>query len=104
MLWMGLDVCQAPVTSKVGLMGDDREERNRVFGMPLGADPHARQGVEQQRVLGVPLDWYRTVNREPLQWLLHPVHQYKRWVQHRRLGPYAPDEDEPSNWRTSRAI
>jgi hypothetical protein len=38
-------------------MASDREERNKVFGMPRGVDPYARQGEEPQRVLGVPVDW-----------------------------------------------
>lgn len=35
-------------------MANDREERNKVFGMPRGVDPYARQGEEPQRVLGIP--------------------------------------------------
>ena len=77
-----------PATREMGrLMGSDQEEeRNRVFGMPLGPDPHARQGEEQQRVLGVPVDWFGPVDRDWLQSLIHPVRRYKQWVQHRRAG------------------
>jgi hypothetical protein len=44
-----------PRDEETDLMRSNREERNRVFGMPRGPDPHARQGEEQQRVLGIPL-------------------------------------------------
>ncbi len=36
-------------------MGENREERNRVFGIPIGTGPHDRQGEEQQRVMGFPV-------------------------------------------------
>ena len=43
-------------------MASDREERNKAFGIPKGTDPHARKGNEQQRILGMPADWYGPVN------------------------------------------
>jgi hypothetical protein len=75
-------------------VASDQEERNRVFGMPRGADPRAKQGEERQQVLGVPADWFG-----PLDWgwsrsVAHPIKAYKRWTLRRRLGPYAPDDDE----------
>jgi hypothetical protein len=76
-------------------MTGDREERTRAFGMPQGTDRHARQGEEPQRVLGVPLDWYGPVNRELYRAFTHPVRTFKRWRLRRRLGPYAPPEEEP---------
>jgi hypothetical protein len=76
-------------------VASDREEPNRVFGMPRQAGPHARQGEEQQRVLGAPVDWFGPVDGDWLRSLAHPVRSYKRWLRRRRLGPYAPDEDEP---------
>jgi hypothetical protein len=39
-------------------MASDREERNKVLGVPRGTDPNARTGNEQQRILGMPADWY----------------------------------------------
>jgi hypothetical protein len=81
--------------SEVGPVASDREEPNRVFGMPRQTNPHARQGEEQQRVLGVPADWFGPVDRDWLHSLAHPVRGYKRWLRRRRLGPYALDEDEP---------
>lgn len=75
-------------------MPDDEYEPNRVFGMPRGTDPHARQGGEPQRVIGVPANWFGPVNRDLVQSLTHPIRAYRRWKLHRRLGPYAPDEDE----------
>ena len=76
-------------------MAGDREEPNRVFGMPRQTGPPARQGEEQQRVLGVPGDWFGPVDREWLWSLAHPVRGYRRWLRRRRLGPYAVDEDGP---------
>ena len=76
-------------------MASDREEPNRVFGMPLLTGPHARQDEEQPRVLGVPAGWFGPVDRDWFWSLAHPVRGYKRWLRHRRLGPYAVDEDGP---------
>jgi hypothetical protein len=73
-------------------MASDREERNRVFGMPRGVDPSARQGEEPQRVLGVPVDWYGPVDRDLLRSLRRPVKAYKHWLSRRRQGPFAPEE------------
>jgi len=75
-------------------MRDDNYEPNRVFGMPRGADPHARQGEEPQRVMGIPVDWFGPVDPRIQQSLAHPIRAYRRWKLHRRLGPFAPDEDE----------
>jgi len=75
-------------------MRDDEYEPNRVFGIPIGADPHARQGEEPQRVLGMPMTWFRYVGRDRTRSLTHPVRAYRRWRLRRRLGPYAPDDDE----------
>jgi hypothetical protein len=74
------------------------EEHKRVFGIDLrDMGPKARHGEEQQRVLGFPADWYGPVDRAQLQSLRHPVKAYKRWRLIRRLGPYAPDEDDPKS-------
>jgi hypothetical protein len=77
-----------------GPVASDREEPNRVFGMPRQTGPHARHGEEEQRVLGVPADWFGPVDHDWLRSLAHPVRSYKRWLRRRRLGPYALDEDE----------
>ena len=76
-------------------MANDREERNKVFGMPRGVDPYARQGEEPQRVLGVPVDWFGPVNPDLLRALRHPVKEYKHWAVRHRLGPFAPEEGYP---------
>jgi hypothetical protein len=39
-------------------MRDDNYEPKRMFGLPLGEDPSARQGEEQRQVMGMPLDWF----------------------------------------------
>jgi hypothetical protein len=48
-------------------MASDQEEPNKVFGMPRGPDPHARQGEEPQHVLGVPVNWYGPVDWDRLR-------------------------------------
>jgi hypothetical protein len=72
----------------------DGEESSRVFGMVRrDIGPHARQDEEPQRVLGVPVDWYGPVDGVRLPSLRHPIKAYKRWTLRRRLGPYAPDDE-----------
>jgi hypothetical protein len=78
-------------------MASDREERNKVFGMPRGVDPSARQGEEPQRVLGVPVDWYGPVDRDLLRSLRHPIKAYKHWLLRRRKGPFTPEEGDPES-------
>ena len=73
-------------------MASDPEERNRVFGMPLGAGPRGSREEEPQHVMGLPADWFESVDLSPLRSLVHPIRGYKRWARRRRLGPYA-DED-----------
>jgi hypothetical protein len=76
-------------------MTRDREERYRVLGMPVGPDPHAKQGEQQQHLPGSPVGAFGPVNRDFFRSLAHPVCSYKRWALHRRLGSNAPDEDDP---------
>jgi hypothetical protein len=57
--------------------------------------PHARQGEEPQRFLGLPVDLYGPLDWDWLRSLRHPIKAYRRWTLRRRLGPYAPDEDDP---------
>jgi hypothetical protein len=95
---MLVNSCEGPTSSGCiggGPVASDREEPNRVFGMPLQTGPHARQDEEQQRVLGVPAGWFGPVDRDWFRSLAHPVRGYRRWLRRRRLGPYAVDEDEP---------
>ena len=70
--------------------GDDYEP-NRVMGIPLARDRQARQGEEPQRVMGFPVDGSSGVDLDWVRSLAHPIRAYKRWLQRRRLGPYAPD-------------
>jgi hypothetical protein len=74
-------------------VASDQEERNKVFGMRRGVDPHAKEGQEPQHVLGVPVDWYGPVDWDWLRSLRHPIKAYKRSALRRRLGPYAPDDE-----------
>ena len=84
-----------------GMAGDDYEP-NRVLGFPRRAGPHAgprngpndapgdargrRPGEEPQRVMGFPVDWFGTADREWLESLAHPVRSCRRWLR-RRQGP-----------------
>lgn len=77
-------------------MADDREEQNRVLGMPRGQDPYApRQGEAKQYILGLPADWYGPVDREFFRSLRHPIKACRYWLRRRRLGPFALEEDDP---------
>lgn len=76
-------------------MPQDKYEPNRLLGMPLGGGPQARQGPEPQRVLGIPVDWFGSVGSDLLRPLRHPVRAFRRWNLRRRLGPFAPDDDDP---------
>jgi hypothetical protein len=76
-------------------MSRDGEEPSKVFGMVRrDTGPHARQDEEPRHVLGVPVDWYGQVDKLRLTSLRHPVKACKRWLLLRRLGPYAPDDDD----------
>jgi hypothetical protein len=76
-------------------MPDDRYEPNRFLGFPVTRDPQAKNRVEEpQRVMGFPVDWFSGVDLSELDWMAHPVREYRRWLRRRRLGPYAVD-DEP---------
>jgi hypothetical protein len=76
-------------------MADDRYEPNRVLGIPISKDPHARRDEEPQRVMGFPVDSFGPVDRDFFRSLAHPIRGFQRWVRQRRLDPYAIDEDEP---------
>ncbi len=79
-------------------MADDQYEPNRVLGFPWRPGRQGGQGgqaKESQRVMGFPVDWFGTTDRDGLLPLTHPIRGYKRWLRRRRLGPYAVDEDEP---------
>jgi hypothetical protein len=58
---------------------------------PGGSFP--RVNPTEQRVLGIPLSWYRT-DPVDLSGLRHPIRWMKWRVRVHRLGPYAPDDDE----------
>ena len=79
-------------------MADGREEPNRFLGMPVGPPrgpgQRANTGEEPQHVMGLPADWFGSVDLGQLRILAHPVRAYRRWARRRRLGPYATDEDE----------
>ena len=76
-------------------MTGNREEKNRVFGFTVGRGPGSGQH-EEQHVMGFPASWFDNVNVDALVWLVHPIHEYRRWARHRRQGPDGPGEDERS--------
>ena len=76
-------------------MASDQRDPNRVLGIPLRPDRHARQGEEPQRVMGFPVDWFGFIDRDWMWSIAHPIRGYQRWLRRRRLGPYVVDEDEP---------
>jgi hypothetical protein len=79
-------------------MADDQYEPNRFLGFPWRPDRQdgqARKVEESQRVMGFPVDWFGTTDRDGFPALTHPIREYRRWLRRRRLGPYAVDEDEP---------
>lgn len=66
---------------------DDREEPNRVFGVPLRPPGSSgREGQEPQRVLGFPVDWFGPAHGELLDWIAHPVREYRRRAERRHQG------------------
>jgi hypothetical protein len=69
------------------------EEKNRVFGFPVGSARRPGQR-EEQHVMGFPASWFDDVNVDALVWLVHPVRQYRRWARRRRADPHAAGEDE----------
>ena len=75
-------------------MARDREEENKVLGMPRGVDPYARQGEEPQRVLGIPVNWFGPVDPELRRSLRRPVKACRQWALRRRLGYLAPEEGD----------
>jgi hypothetical protein len=85
-------------------MTGDRYEPNRFLGFPISRDPAARQdesrdpqarrGEESQRVMGIPVDWFNSLDSEGFQPLAHPLQRLQSWLRRRRSGPYLTDEDE----------
>ncbi|MGH3393630.1 MAG: hypothetical protein ACRDPO_02970 [Streptosporangiaceae bacterium] len=75
-------------------MNDDNYEPNRVFGLPGTTSRYARQGEEPQRAMGLPADWFGPVDPRLAKAVTHPVRAYRQWRRRRRLGIYAPDDDQ----------
>lgn len=77
-------------------MTGDRYEPNRFLGFPISKDPaarqgesrdpQARQGEESQRVLGIPVDWFSSLENEGFEPLAHPVRRFRSWLRLRRQG------------------
>lgn len=61
-------------------MAGDEEERNRIFGIPVRTGHLTRQVEQQQRVLGFPVDWFRSVDLGWLGSVAHAVRAYRRYA------------------------
>jgi hypothetical protein len=64
----------------------DREEPQRVMGIPLDAFTRDPEAKEPQRVLGFPVDWLESAGREVRRSLERPARGYRRWARRRRPG------------------
>ena len=74
-------------------MTGDREEPQRVLGIPLAAFSRDPDAEEPQRVLGFPVDWFEPARRDLRAFLERHVPGYRRRAQRRRLRPPAPGGD-----------
>jgi len=72
---------------------DDREEPQRVLGIPLGTFSRDPDAAEQQHVLGFPVDSFEPAKREVRGFLERCVRWYRRRARRRRPGPPVPGED-----------
>jgi hypothetical protein len=64
-------------------MRDDNHEPRRVFGIPAGTGPYARQGEEPRHVMGMPTGWFGPAGSR-IRSLKHPVSTFRRWKLRRR--------------------
>jgi hypothetical protein len=64
----------------------DAEEPQRVMGIPLSAFSRDPDAEEPQRVLGFPVDWFEPGRRDLRGFLERRVRGYRRWAQRRRPG------------------
>ena len=73
-------------------MTDANEEPQRVLGVAARRDGRRLQvGETEQRVLGLPIRWFRSEGNVDTRWVRHPI-TWLRWRVHvHRLGPYAPE-------------
>ena len=76
-------------------MTGDREESQRVLGIPLGAFSRYPDAEEPQRVLGFPVDWLASAYRDALRSLERPVRGCRRWLPARRRSQNGPPGDGP---------
>ena len=78
-------------------MTGEREEPQRVLGIPLDAFSRARDKdrEEPQRVLGFPVDWLGSVKSDVLDSLERHVRDDRGRARRRRPGPQPPSGDDP---------
>ena len=74
-------------------MTGDREEPQRVMGIPLGSFSRDPDAEEPQRVLGFPVDLFAPARRELHGFLERYVRGYRRWAKRRR-SPHGPGAGE----------
>ena len=75
-------------------MTDDREEPQRVMGIPLAGFSRDPDAEEPQRVLGFPVGWFAPAQRDLHGFLERYVRGYRRWAQRRRRSPHGPGAGE----------
>ena len=70
-------------------------EPQHFLSMPIEpGHTYPRVDPTEQRVLGIPLSWYRTRSPVDFSGFRHPI-RWTRWhIEHHRLGPHAPDYQE----------
>jgi hypothetical protein len=64
----------------------DREEPQRVMGIPLSAFSRDPDAEEPQRVLGFPVGWFEPARRDLHGFIGRYLRGYRRWAQRRRPG------------------
>jgi hypothetical protein len=75
-------------------MPSEAEERKRILGFPAGPNPYGPRDQEPRRYLGMRADWVGPVDVQWFGSLVHPLRSWRRWNRHRRLGPYALNDDD----------
>ena len=83
-------------------MPRDNYEPNRIMGFPRTRSPHARQGEEPQRMMGMPADWFSDGGAGHFRPLAHPFREFRQWLlrelrerRERRQGDPPIQDDGP---------
>ena len=74
------------------MVAGEREDRNRIFGIPIGPLPQAGDGQEPHRVLGIPVEWFGSLDWGRLRSARHPVRAYRNRATQRGNGSDVRDD------------